>query len=127
MTNDNEVTSWDRGELVATVGPLSIFRTATAFQTAADDGSVTSEIQVEHRYTVRVDPAWITDGNVVALELQPPYFAVTTGHRLDTVDSLVELARNPDSENPEINVLVLEPSATDDQGTFDTTLTVRAE
>jgi hypothetical protein len=30
MANGNETTTWDRGELVATVGPLSIFRTATA-------------------------------------------------------------------------------------------------
>ncbi len=127
MANGNETTTWDRGELVATVGPLSIFRTATAFQTASDDGSGTSDIQIEHRYTIRVNPAWITDGNVVALELEPPYFAVTTGNRLDNVDSLVEFTRNPDSEDPEINVLVLEPETTGNEGTFDKALTVRSE
>jgi hypothetical protein len=127
MANGNDTTTWDRGELVASVGPLSIFRTASAFQTTADDGSTTSEIQIEHRYTIRVNPAWITDGNVVALELEPPYFAVTTGNRLDNVDSLVEFTRNPDSENPEINVLVLEPETTGNEGTFDKALTVRSE
>jgi hypothetical protein len=127
MANDNETTTWDRGELVATVGPLSIFRTATAFQTTSDDGSSTSEIQIEHRYTIRVNPAWITDGNVVALELEPPYFAVATGNRLDNVDSLIEFTRNPDSEDPEINVLVLEPETTGNEGTFDKALTVRSE
>ena len=127
MANGNDTTTWDRGELVASVGPLSIFRTASAFQTTADDGSTTSEIQIEHRYTIRVNPAWITDGNVVALELEPPYFAVTTGNRLDNVDSLVEFTRNPDSEDPEINVLVLEPETTGNEGTFDKALTVRSE
>jgi hypothetical protein len=127
MANGNETTTWDRGELVATVGPLSIFRTATAFQTTSDDGSSTSEIQIEHRYTIRVNPAWITDGNVVALELEPPYFAVATGNRLDNVDSLIEFTRNPDSEDPEINVLVLEPETTGNEGTFDKALTVRSE
>jgi hypothetical protein len=127
MANGNDTTTWDRGELVASVGPLSIFRTASAFQTTADDGSTTSDIQIEHRYTIRVNPAWITDGNVVALELEPPYFAVTTGNRLDNVDSLVEFTRNPDSENPEINVLVLEPETTGNEGTFDKALTVRSE
>ena len=127
MANGNDTTTWDRGELVASVGPLSIFRTASAFQTTADDGSTTSDIQIEHRYTIRVNPAWITDGNVVALELEPPYFAVATGNRLDNVDSLVEFTRNPDSEDPEINVLVLEPETTGNEGTFDKALTVRSE
>jgi hypothetical protein len=127
MANGNDVSTWDRGELVSTVGPLSIFRTATAFAVAAEDGSSSSEIQVEHRYTVRVDPSWITTGGIVAFELEPPYSAAATGNRLDNVDSLVEFTRNPESENPEINVLVLEPETTGDEGTFTNALTVRAE
>jgi hypothetical protein len=127
VANGNETTTWDRGELVAAVGPLSIFRTASAFQTTSENGSSSSEIQIEHRYTIRVNSGWIADGNVVALELEPPYFAVTTGNRLDNVDSLVEFTRNPDSENPEINVLVLEPETNGEEGTFDTALTVRSE
>jgi hypothetical protein len=127
MANGNEITTWDRGELVSTIGPLSIFRTATAFTVDAADGSENAEIQIEHRYTVRVDPDWVTSGGIVAFELSPPYSAVTTGNRLDNVDSLVEFTRNPDSENSEINVLVLEPETSGDEGTFGTALTVRPD
>ena len=127
MANGNEVTTWDRGELVSTIGPLSIFRTATAFTVDSEDGSNGSAIQIEHRYTVRVDPAWVTSGGIVAFEVEPPYFAVSTGNRLDNVDSLVEFTRNPDSEKPEISVLVLEPATTGDEGTFSNALIVRGE
>jgi len=127
MANGNEIATWDRGELVSQVGPLSIFRTATAFTVNSEDGSNNSEIQIEHRYTVRVDPEWVKTGGIVAFELQPPYYAVTTGNRLDNVDSLVEFTRNPDSDKPEINVLVLEPETSGDEGTFTTALTVRSE
>ena len=127
MANGNDVTTWDRGELISTIGPLSIFRTATAFTVKAEDGSDNSEIQIEHRYTVRVDPAWITTGGIVAFEIEPPYFAVATGNRLDNVDSLVEFTRNPESEDPQINVLVLEPETTGDEGSFTTAVTVRTE
>ena len=127
MANDNDISTWDRGELVSTIGPLSIFRTATAYQPAPADGGNASAIEIEHRYTVRVDPAWITDGGVVAFELEPPYFAVSTGNQLDIVDSLVEFTSNPDSENPEINILVLEPATTGTEGTFATALGVRCE
>lgn len=127
MANGNESTTWDRGELVSQIGPLSIFRTATAFTVNSEDGSNNGEIQIEHRYTVRVDPEWVNTGGIVAFELQPPYYAVTTGNRLDSVDSLVEFTRNADSDKPEINVLVLEPETSGDEGTFSTALTVRAE
>jgi hypothetical protein len=45
MANGTE--TWDRGELVTTIGPLSIFRSASAFtpEGAASD----AEIQIEHR------------------------------------------------------------------------------
>jgi hypothetical protein len=121
----NETESWDRGELVTTIGPLTIFRSASAF--AAEGAENSSEIQIEHRYTVRVDPSWVTTGGVVAFELEPPYFAVTTGNRLDTVDSLVEFVRNSESEAPQINVLVLDSASTVDQSTSDIALTVRCD
>jgi hypothetical protein len=127
MANGNDIQTWDRGELVTTIGPLSIFRTAAVINAANEDGSSEAEPQVEHRYTVRVDPAWVLDGNIVAFELEPPYFAVETGSRLDSVDSLVEFMRNPESENPEISVLVLESTTKDDQGSFNTALNVRCE
>ena len=127
MANGNDTETWDRGELVTTIGPLSIFRTAAVIYPANEDGSEGTEAQVEHRYTVRVDPAWVLGGNVVAFELEPPYFAVETGSRLDNVDSVVEFLRNPESENPEISVLVLEPTTKDDQGTFNTALNIRCE
>jgi len=127
MANGNEIATWDRGELVSQVGPLSIFRTATAFTVDSGNSSDNPGIQIEHRYTVRVDPEWINTGGIVAFELQPPYYAVTTGNRLDNVDSLVEFTRNPESDKPEINVLVLEPETSGDEGTFTTALTVRSE
>jgi hypothetical protein len=122
MTNETE--TWDRGELVTTIGPLSIFRSASAF---TPEGDASGEIQIEHRYSVRVDPSWITTGGVVALELEPPYFAVATGNRLDTVDSLVEFTRNPESEAPQINVLVIDPASTVEQASSNIALTVRCE
>lgn len=122
MANDTE--TWDRGELVTTIGPLSIFRSASAF---TPDGDTSGEIQIEHRYTVRVDPSWITTGGVVAFELDPPYFSVATGNRLDTVDSIVEFTRNPDSENPQISVLVIDPASTVDKASSDNVLVVRCE
>jgi hypothetical protein len=127
MANGNDVQTWDRGELVTTVGPLSIFRTAAVIYPTNEDGSAGTEAQVEHRYTVRVDPAWVLDGNVVAFELEPPYFAVETGNRLDTADAVVEFLRNPESDNPEISVLILEPTTSGDQGSFNTALNVRSE
>ena len=123
MANDTE--TWDRGELVTTIGPLSIFRSASAFTPEGAEND--SEIQIEHRYTVRVDPSWVTTGGVIAFEIEPPYFAVTTGTRLDTVESLVEFVRNPKSEAPQINVLVLDAASTVDQSTSDIALTVRCE
>jgi len=121
MANDTE--TWDRGELVTTIGPLSIFRSASAFTPEGAEND--SEIPIEHRYTIRVDPSWVTTGGVVAFELEPPYFAVATGNRLDTVESLVEFVRNPESEAPQINVLVLDSASTVDQSTSDIALTVR--
>ena len=120
----NDVETWDRGELVTTIGPLAIFRSASAF---TPEGAADGDIQIEHRYTVRVDPSWITTGGVVAFEVDPPYFAVTTGNRLDTVDSIVEFTRNPESEKPEISVLVIDPASTVDKASSDTALIVRNE
>ena len=74
-----------------------------------------------------MDPSWITTGGIVAFELDPPYFAVATGNRLDTVESLVEFVRNPESESPQINVQVLDAASTVDQSTSDIALTVRCE
>ncbi|MGA2813888.1 MAG: hypothetical protein ABSG16_21000 [Candidatus Acidiferrum sp.] len=122
MANDTE--TWDRGELVTTIGPLSIFRSASAF---TPEGATDGEIQMEHRYTVRVDPSWVTTGGVVAFELEPPYFAVATGNRLDTVDSIVEFTRNPETENAQINVLVIAPASTVEQASSDIALTIRCE
>ena len=122
MANDTE--TWDRGELVTTIGPLAIFRSATAF---TPDGATDGEIQIEHRYTVRVDPSWVTTDGVVAFELEPPYFAVTTGNRLDTVDSIVEFTLNNESEKPEISVLVIDPASTVEQASSNTALIVRTE
>jgi len=122
MANDTE--TWDRGELVTTIGPLSIFRSASAF---IPEGAADGDIQIEHRYTVRVDPSWITTGGVVAFEVDPPYFAVATGNRLDTVDSIVEFTRNPESEKPEISVLVIDPASTVDKASSDTALIIRNE
>jgi hypothetical protein len=120
----NETETWDRGELVTTIGPLAIFRSATAF---TPEGAAEGDIQIENRYTVRVDPSWVTTGGVVAFELEPPYFAVATGNRLDTVDSIVEFTRNPESENAQINVLVIAPASTVDQASSDIALTIRCE
>jgi len=120
----NDVETWDRGELVTTIGPLSIFRSASAFTL---EGAADGEIQIEHRYTVRVDPSWVTTGGVVAFELEPPYFAVASGNRLDTADSIVEFTRNPESENPQINVLVIDAASTVDHASSDIALTVRCE
>jgi hypothetical protein len=125
MANENE--TWDRGELVTTIGPLSIFRSAIAIYPATENETEESEVQIVNRYTVRVDPSWITTGGVVALELEPPYFAVTTGNRLDTVDSLVEFVSNPESEAPQINVLVIDSASTVEQSTSDIALTVRCD
>ncbi len=58
----NETETWDRGELVTTIGPLSIFRSASAFTPEGAEND--SEIQIEHRYTVRVDPSWVTTGGM---------------------------------------------------------------
>ena len=127
MANGNDTQTWDRGELITTIGPLSILRTATAIFPSSEDGSSETEVQIEHRYTVRVDPAWVLNGGIVAFEFEPPYFAVETGNRLDNVDSVVEFLRNPESENPEISVLVLEPTTKDDQGSFNTALNIRCE
>jgi hypothetical protein len=125
MANDTE--TWDRGELLTTIGPLSIFRTATAIYPSTENETENSEILIEHRYTVRVDPAWINTGGVVAFELEPPYFAIATGNRLDTVDSIVEFTRNPETENPQINVLVIDPASTVEQASSDVALIVRCE
>jgi hypothetical protein len=125
MANDTE--TWDRGELVTTIGPLFIFRSASAIYPDTENETEESEVQIVHRYTVRVDPTWITTGGVVAFELEPPYFAVATGNRLDTVDSLVEFVRNPESEAPQINVLVIDSASTVDQSASDIALTVRCE
>jgi hypothetical protein len=125
MANDTE--TWDRGELVTTIGPLFIFRSASAIYPDTENETEESEVQIVHRYTVRVDPTWITTGGVVAFELGPPYFAVATGNRLDTVDSLVEFVRNPESEAPQINVLVIDSASTVDQSSSGIALTVRCE
>jgi hypothetical protein len=122
MANDTE--TWDRGELVTTIGPLSIFRSASAF---TPEGAADGDIQIEHRYTVRVDPAWLDTGGVVAFELEPPYFSVATGNRLDTVDSLVEFMRNPESEKFEVGVLVIDPASTVDKPSSEKALIVRCE
>jgi hypothetical protein len=50
----NDIKTWDCGALVTTIGALSIFRSARAF---TPEGAAEGDDQIEHRYTVRVDPS----------------------------------------------------------------------
>lgn len=110
------------GELVCKVGPISIYREARTLYPTADEG----DSFTEDRYTLRIDPAWLEEGNVVGVELEPPYYAVKTGNRLDQADSLVEIASDPENENV-VEVLVLEPESTPGKGIHTSVLLVRCE
>lgn len=110
------------GELVCKVGPISIYRGARIQYPLSDDDAE----YIEDRYTLRIDPAWLEEGNVVAVELEPPCYAVKTGNRLDEVDSLVEIASHPENENV-VEVLVMEPESTPDKGTHTSVLQVQCE
>jgi len=85
------------------------------------------EIDIEHRYTIRVDPNWIKDGGIVALELEPPYFSTSTGNRLDTFGSIFEFSLDPKAQGHEISVPTIEPSSTENEGSHAVALNVRCE
>jgi hypothetical protein len=129
MPDDNNVpddAQDDRGELVTRIGPLSIFRSAVPIQFTPDDGS-DAQINVEHRYTVRVDTAWIDTGGVVAFEIEPPYFASETGKQLDDVGSIVEFVRDPEASDADarMSVLLADPATAGDNASNQLALSIR--
>ncbi|MGB2591044.1 MAG: hypothetical protein WBG02_06405 [Candidatus Acidiferrum sp.] len=114
----------DPGELVIKIGPLSIFRSASADQYTPEGGG-DSQIEVQHRYTVRVDSAWIDTGGVVAFEVEPPYFAAENGNQLDSLGSIVEFVRDPDSAEPRMSVLLVDPASNNQEASNHLALSIR--
>lgn len=123
LNNDSE-SQKDPGELVIKIGPLSIFRSATAEQYTPEGGGDT-EVEVEHRYTVRVDSTWIDTGGVVAMEVEPPYFAAENGNQLDSLGSIVEFVRDPDSAEPRMSVLLVDSASNNQEASNHLALSIR--
>lgn len=122
--NNAPESSSDPGELVIKIGPLSIFRSASAEQYTPEGGG-DPQVDVEHRYTVRVDSAWIDTGGVVALEVDPPYFAAENGNQLDSLGSIVEFVRDPDSAEPRMSVLLVDPASNNQEASNHLALSIR--
>lgn len=123
-TNNAPESLSDPGELVIKIGPLSIFRSASAEQYTPDGGG-DPQIAVEHRYTVRVDSAWIDTGGVVAFEVDPPYFAAESGNQLDSLGSIVEFVRDPDSSEPRMSVLLVDSASNNQEASNHLALSIR--
>lgn len=114
----------DPGELVIKIGPLSIFRSASADQYTPEGGG-DPQVEIQHRYTVRVDSAWIDTGGVVGFEIDPPYFAAENGNQLDSLGSIVEFVRDPDSAEPRMSVLLVDPASTSQEASNHLALSIR--
>lgn len=113
--------SRDVGELVAKVGPISIYRDSYVCYPLRGDGA-----DAINRYTVRIDPEWFDDeGGEVVVDLEPPYYAAKTGNRLDDAGGIIEIKSSYESAD-EVQVLVIDPASTEDECTHKVQLDVRS-